>query len=138
MTSPEPIPSGNRAAALCFIVCLGVVSLFAGMTYEGAHSIIGPYLKDLGASAFVVAMIAGSGRNAGGKPALLFRAVCGPHPCLLGHYVRWIRNERDCCPCAGVRVELANDGGGDYCGVHRQSAEEGRRATFSFQQPPRK
>lgn len=43
------------------IVCLGVVSLFADMTYEGAHSIIGPYLKDLGATAFQVALIAGIG-----------------------------------------------------------------------------
>lgn len=31
------------------------------MTYEGAHSIIGPYLKDLGATAFQVALIAGVG-----------------------------------------------------------------------------
>jgi MFS family permease len=44
-----------------FIVCLGIVSLFADMTYEGAHSIIGPYLRDLGATAFQVAMIAGIG-----------------------------------------------------------------------------
>jgi MFS family permease len=40
---------------------LGVVSLFADMTYEGAHSIIGPYLKDLGASAAQVGFIAGFG-----------------------------------------------------------------------------
>jgi MFS family permease len=44
-----------------FIVCLGVVSLFADMTYEGAHSIIGPYLQDLGATALQVAVIAGVG-----------------------------------------------------------------------------
>jgi hypothetical protein len=61
---PAPLTQTNpekRAAALRFIVCLGVVSLFADMTYEGAHSIIGPYLKDLGASAFQVALIAGIG-----------------------------------------------------------------------------
>ena len=51
----------RRASALKFIVCLGVVSLFADMTYEGAHSIIGPFLRDLGASAFEVAAIAGVG-----------------------------------------------------------------------------
>jgi MFS family permease len=62
MTSPQDqTASLKRAAALRFIVCLGVVSLFADMTYEGAHSIIGPYLKDLGASAFQVALIAGVG-----------------------------------------------------------------------------
>src|SRR5580698_2570954 len=51
----------RRRTALGFIVSLGIVSLFADMTYEGAHSIIGPYLKDLGASAFQVALIAGVG-----------------------------------------------------------------------------
>ena len=53
--------SERRASALKFIVCLGIVSLFADMTYEGAHSIIGPFLRDLGASAFEVAAIAGVG-----------------------------------------------------------------------------
>src|SRR5229473_1434121 len=51
----------ERSAAIRFIVCLGVVSLFADMTYEGAHSIIGPYLKDLGATATQVGVIAGLG-----------------------------------------------------------------------------
>jgi MFS family permease len=55
-----PDPS-ERKAAIRFIVCLGVVSLFADMTYEGAHSIIGPYLKDLGATATEVGLIAGLG-----------------------------------------------------------------------------
>src|ERR671927_368813 len=50
-----------RSAAMRFIVCFGVVSLFADMTYEGAHSIIGPFLKDLGASATQVGIIAGLG-----------------------------------------------------------------------------
>jgi Major Facilitator Superfamily len=59
--SPEQFASEKRASALRFIVCLGIVSLFADMTYEGAHSIIGPYLKDLGASALQVAVIAGIG-----------------------------------------------------------------------------
>lgn len=51
----------ERAAAFRFIVCLGFVSLFADMTYEGAHSVIGPLLKDLGASATLVGVIAGLG-----------------------------------------------------------------------------
>lgn len=51
----------ERRAAMRFIICLGVVSLFADMTYEGAHSIIGPYLKDLGATATEVGIIAGLG-----------------------------------------------------------------------------
>jgi hypothetical protein len=65
MGSEEQIDSARRASALRFIVCLGIVSLFADMTYEGAHSIIGPYLKDLGASALQVAFIAGVGEMLG-------------------------------------------------------------------------
>jgi MFS family permease len=51
----------ERKAAFRFIVFLGFVSLFADMTYEGAHSVIGPLLKDLGASATMVGVIAGLG-----------------------------------------------------------------------------
>jgi MFS family permease len=51
----------QRASAFRFIVALGFVSLFADMTYEGAHSIIGPLLKDLGASATEVGFVAGLG-----------------------------------------------------------------------------
>ena len=51
----------ERKAAIRFIVAMGIVSLFADMTYEGAHSIIGPFLKDLGATATQVGIIAGLG-----------------------------------------------------------------------------
>ena len=51
----------ERTTALRFIVCLGVVSLFADMTYEGAYSIMGPFLRDLGATATEVGIIAGLG-----------------------------------------------------------------------------
>src|SRR5579863_9097736 len=51
----------ERNTALRFIVCLGVVSLFADMTYEGAYSIIGPFLTNLGASVAAVGFIAGLG-----------------------------------------------------------------------------
>jgi MFS family permease len=51
----------QRKSAFRFIVALGFVSLFADMTYEGAHSVIGPLLKDLGASATQVGIIAGAG-----------------------------------------------------------------------------
>jgi len=55
------VSKGERAIALRFIVCLGVVSLFADMTYEGAYSIMGPFLKEMGASAAAVGLIAGLG-----------------------------------------------------------------------------
>ena len=55
------VPREQRTSAIRFIVCLGVVSLFADMTYEGARSIIGPFLQDLGATAAQVGLIAGLG-----------------------------------------------------------------------------
>ncbi|MEX2649321.1 MAG: MFS transporter, partial [Alphaproteobacteria bacterium] len=54
-----------RRSALRFIVLLGVVSLFADMTYEGARSITGPYLAVLGASATAVGLVAGFGEFIG-------------------------------------------------------------------------
>jgi len=56
-----PTSDPKRRAAFRFIVALGFVSLFADMTYEGAHSVIGPLLKDLGATATEVGIIAGLG-----------------------------------------------------------------------------
>jgi len=47
----------KRASAFRFIIAIGVVSLFADMTYEGARSVVGPFLKDLGASAKQVGII---------------------------------------------------------------------------------
>jgi hypothetical protein len=40
---------------------MGLVSLFADMTYEGAHGTIGPLMTELGASVTAVAIIAGFG-----------------------------------------------------------------------------
>ncbi len=48
-----------------FILLLGVVSLFADVTYEGARSITGPYLGLLGASAAIVGAVAGAGELIG-------------------------------------------------------------------------
>src|SRR5437879_7913686 len=51
----------KRASAFRFIIAIGFVSLFADMTYEGARSVVGPFLKDLGATATQVGIIAGFG-----------------------------------------------------------------------------
>ena len=45
--------------ALLFIILLGFVSLFTDMTYQGARSITGPYLANLGASAFFISSLYG-------------------------------------------------------------------------------
>ncbi len=57
-------PNFDRAA-LKFVILLGMVSLCADMTYEGARSITGPYLAVLGASGTVVGLVAGLGELIG-------------------------------------------------------------------------
>lgn len=68
-----PVPSAaapaadrlTRAGALRFVVLLGLVSLLADLTYEGARSSTGPYLALLGASATAVGIVAGLGELLG-------------------------------------------------------------------------
>lgn len=55
----------TRDSAISFVVLFGFVSLFADMTYEGARSIMGPYLKLLGGSAAAVGFVAGFGELVG-------------------------------------------------------------------------
>ncbi|WP_448383523.1 MFS transporter [Desulfosoma sp.] len=55
----------NSRMAWRFVILLGVVSLFADMTYEAARSITGPFLAVLGASATVVGIVAGLGELIG-------------------------------------------------------------------------
>src|SRR5579864_4735152 len=55
----------GRTHAIRFIVALGLISLFADVTYEGARSIIGPFLGTLGATAFTVGFVAGLGEMVG-------------------------------------------------------------------------
>lgn len=54
-----------RSPALRFVLLVGVMSLFADMTYEGSRSITGPYLALLGASAAAVGIVAGGGELLG-------------------------------------------------------------------------
>src|SRR5471032_3516629 len=61
MASGTATSAEERKSAIRFIVCLGAVSLFADMTYEGEYSIMGGFLKDLGATAAQVGIIAGVG-----------------------------------------------------------------------------
>lgn len=54
----------NRSA-LRFVVIIGIVNLFADLTYEGARGIVGPFLGSLGASAAIVGFVAGFGELMG-------------------------------------------------------------------------
>src|SRR5712671_5025141 len=51
--------------AFRFVLIIGIVNFFADMTYEGARSIIGPFLGSLGASAAIVGFVAGFGELIG-------------------------------------------------------------------------
>jgi MFS family permease len=55
----------SRSAALRFVVLIGILSLFADMTYEGARSINGPFLAVLGATGTAVGVISGLGELLG-------------------------------------------------------------------------
>lgn len=58
---------GQNVAKLAFrfVLIIGIVNFFADMTYEGARSIVGPFLGSLGASATIVGFVAGFGEMLG-------------------------------------------------------------------------
>src|SRR5436309_5816950 len=66
-------PRASAPSAFTFVLTLGVVNLFADVTYEGGASINGPFLGSLGASAAAVSIVAGLGEFLGYS----LRAVSG-------------------------------------------------------------
>ena len=70
--------------ALRFVLIIGIVNLFADMTYEGARGVAGAFLSHLGASGAAVGIIAGGGELAG----YLVRSVSGAIADRTGRY--WI------------------------------------------------
>jgi MFS family permease len=70
--------------ALRFVIIMGVVNLFADMTYEGARGVAGAFLGHLGANGAAVGIIAGGGELAG----YLIRSVSGAIADRTGRY--WI------------------------------------------------
>lgn len=76
--SSEQLVSTKRGwrdnRALQFVLLIGVLSFFADFTYEGARSVLGPFLLTLGASATAVGIITGFGEFAGYG----LRLVSGP------------------------------------------------------------
>lgn len=70
----ESARSSNRLRPMQFVLAFGVVSMLADFVYEGARSIVGPYLATLGASAALVGAVTGVGEAA----ALVLRLATGP------------------------------------------------------------
>jgi MFS family permease len=71
-TPARPRPT-NKVTALRFVVGFGVVSALGDVVYEGARSVIGPFLRDRGATAAVVGLVTGIGEAV----ALVFRLGTG-------------------------------------------------------------
>jgi hypothetical protein len=66
MSTATAIENGlPRRRAVAFIILLGMISLFADMTYEGARSITGPYLGVLGVTATTIGVVSGLGELVG-------------------------------------------------------------------------
>lgn len=65
MRKARPGRGREASAALSFVVLIGVLSLFADMTYEGARGIYGPFLATFGVSGALVGFVSGLGELAG-------------------------------------------------------------------------
>src|SRR4051812_15587845 len=63
------------SSAFSFVFTMGIVSLFADMTYEGGGSLIGPFLGKLGATAATVSIIAGVGEFLGYSLRIISGAI---------------------------------------------------------------
>jgi MFS family permease len=72
-TTPRERWAPNRLTPLRFILAFGVISTLGDFVYEGARSIVGPYLATLGAGAALVGLITGAGEAV----ALVFRLASG-------------------------------------------------------------
>jgi MFS family permease len=57
--------SVDAKRVLRFVVIMGVVNLFADMTYEGSRGVVGAFLGHLGASGAAIGAVAGGGELAG-------------------------------------------------------------------------
>ena len=69
----KPAPRRNHLSPLVFVLVFGLVSGLGDFVYEGARSIIGPYLATFGATAALVGVITGIGEAV----ALVFRLFTG-------------------------------------------------------------
>lgn len=73
MTAGKRIRAAMDSTAFRFVLTMGLVNLFADVTYEGGGSINGPFLGALGAGAVIVSIVAGAGEFLGYS----LRAVAG-------------------------------------------------------------
>lgn len=65
VTSATSESIANSRRAMRFVLLIGVLSFFADLTYEGARSVLGPYLGSLHATAFAIGVVTGLGELLG-------------------------------------------------------------------------
>jgi len=63
--TPDTTNPEKHRLAYRLIILFGIVAMFGDIVYEGGRSVSGPFLYTLGASAFMVAFIAGFGEFLG-------------------------------------------------------------------------
>src|SRR5947209_17843763 len=73
MADAGSMRKSSQSTVLRFVLLIGVVNLFADLTYEGARSIAGPFLAQLGATAAIISIVPGAGEFVGHS----LRAVAG-------------------------------------------------------------
>jgi MFS family permease len=71
--APREAYAPNRLSPLRFVLVFGLISGLGDFVYEGARSIVGPYLATFGASAALVGVVTGVGEAV----ALVFRLFTG-------------------------------------------------------------
>jgi hypothetical protein len=64
-SAPRRSSGLSTSTAFWFVATLGIVNLFADMTYEGGRSINGLFLGSLGAGAAAIGVISGVGEFLG-------------------------------------------------------------------------
>jgi MFS family permease len=65
MMRQKGLPAALASSAFAFVMAMGIVNLFADMTYEGGAAINGPFLGSLGAGAAAISILAGVGEFLG-------------------------------------------------------------------------
>jgi hypothetical protein len=100
--------TADRKSAVRVIICFGIVSFFADMTYEGAHSILGPFLEGterVGVPGWIRRWTWG---DACRVAAFLQWTLGRSNARVLDRRLHWLRHESHRRSGAGVRWELAS------------------------------
>ncbi|CAE6909119.1 hypothetical protein R69927_05885 [Paraburkholderia domus] len=102
----QTIGPGSRRA-MRFVLVVGILSFFADFTYEGARSILGPFLATAGASATIIGIVVGFGELLGYG----LRVVSGTmadatrrDATLLADHDLWLRRPDGSSACACVHT----------------------------------